>query len=133
MDKTGYTDEFLAFWRLYPRQLRNRIWIRPEKRKAFEVWQEMSNEDKRWAMYSVTKYKKVCSDGQYVCHAPTWLNQQRYEDWDLPNEGAHLPAELTDICQPNNTELDTNTERTRNLRLLKKCQIRWKKEAQSQG
>ena len=118
----GYTPDFLAFWKEYPRQCANGVWTRPCKHEAFLVWLKMSDSQRNHAMYSVGQYRKTIKGGLYVAHARTWLNQRRYEDWDIPEEtGEHLPGKLTSkVGQVVSYEcVNINNERNRQIAALK--------------
>ena len=116
-----YTDDFLAFWGAYPKQLSCGVWHKPAKREAFEVWVRMTESQKAHAMYSVSRYAKTVKDGLVVAHARTWLNQYRYEDFDMPDEGERLPESLTDKMKtvPEKPVVNFNNERNRQMKDLK--------------
>lgn len=122
--RKDYTDDFLAFWRVYPPQLSGRVWHKPGKRLAFEVWLEMSESQKSHAMYSIGKYAQTVKDGKFVAHARTWLNQCRYEDWDMPDIGERLPDELTtkmkmvEKLSEDDRNRKLNAERNRQMKLM---------------
>lgn len=72
---SGYTDDFQAFWSLYPR--------REAKKPAFDSWQRaMKKTTPEVVMAAVTRYaaSRQGQDPKYTAQATTWLNQERWED-----------------------------------------------------
>jgi len=118
--KPIYTDEFLRFWKLYPKQYHpgTNTWIRPAKAEAFEQWEHLDDEDKSHAMYSVMFYRRL--KGQYIWHARRWLRNRGFDDWDMPEEkGEHLPESMTNVVKivPEH-HVNTNNERNRQRKEL---------------
>lgn len=85
-----YTDEFETFWSLYPRK--------EGKGKAFDAFEWATNDmgvSLDAILDGVRKYKKTAqwneSNGKFIPHPVTWLNQKRWEDSPQPmvgNDGA---------------------------------------------
>ena len=75
-------DKFNEFWKLYPRKVAKlaakRSWKRLTNKKINQIFDVLYEHLIRW--------KKT--ELQYIPHASTWLNQQRWEDElePLPNE-----------------------------------------------
>ena len=74
--KKRYTEEFEAWWQVYPRK-------DGSKAKAFDLWKKHTDQfiDIQ-ELYSVTvRFKNVNhgKDQKFIPHATTWLNQSRYE------------------------------------------------------
>jgi hypothetical protein len=71
-----YTNEFLEWWNLYPRN-------DGSKAKAFEVWKKVVDKfiSPRDLYLATSKFKQACNgkDKKYIPHATTWLNQKRWE------------------------------------------------------
>lgn len=78
-----YTPNFEKFWNSYP--------LKVGKGKAFESWQKCKKPvpPLKELLLVVEKYKKTSqwkeSDGKYIPHPTTWINQRRWED--NPKEG----------------------------------------------
>ena len=121
-----YTDEFMAFWKLYPprwheagrRKPKGGVehYYKSEKRLAQKEWNKLSDDDKVWAMYSARLLRK----GKFVKDAFRWLRDGGYEDIDMPDEGERLPESMTNSIKsvPRHT-ININNERNRQMRELK--------------
>ena len=95
-----YTPEFMAFWHKYPGRYHDSG--RPKagggyehywkigKRKAMEQWVNLTDYQKKWAMFSV----KFMKEGQYVPDAFRWLKDGKYEDIDMPEERPTMPVKF---------------------------------------
>lgn len=73
-----YSDDFLEFWREYPKKV--------GKGEAYKRWkkQRLSSEDKK-AILSALKWQKESdiwkkSNGQYIPNPATYISQRRWED-----------------------------------------------------
>ena len=124
-----YAESFLEFWKLYPGRYHEAGRPKPGggyehywkigKRDAAEEWDELTEYDKRWAMYSVTYIKK----GPFVPDASRWLKHGRYEDIDFPEEeGEHLPPSTTTNVFKSvpSARVNLNDERNRQTKELLK-------------
>ena len=87
-----YSQEFLAFWRSYPRRV--------GKGAAWKAWQKANptngvNEEILSAVTAQSKsqaWKR--NGGEFIPHPATWLNQRRWED-DPDNSGKHRPGDVS--------------------------------------
>jgi len=77
-----YSDEFEAFWRLYPR--------RKEKRRALKAWQSALKRgaDPQEIIAGAGRYANECEgkSPKYIKHATTWLNGDCWCDEPDPPE-----------------------------------------------
>ena len=71
-----YAPDFLEWWNAYPRN-------DGSKAKAFEIWKRVTDRDigVRDLFLATCRYKQAQhgKDKKYIPHAPTWLNQRRWE------------------------------------------------------
>lgn len=81
---------FDDFWKLYPR--------REGKAKARERWGKLKPHEQEAALAALPIHLLHQPDPTYFQHAPTWLNQKRWED-DLDPAGPPkpLPEKLRDL------------------------------------
>ena len=67
---------FEEFWKLYPRKV--------SKRVAQKIWERMTKDEQEAAFEALPvhiKYWKLKeTDLDFIPHASTWLNQERFED-----------------------------------------------------
>lgn len=78
-----YSDEFEAFWKVYPRKV--------GKRAAWKAWQQALRHD---SVEAITRGAKRYADDpnreqRYTAHPTTWLNGGRWEDEPLPARGGN--------------------------------------------
>jgi hypothetical protein len=85
-------EQFEAFWRLYPRKV--------AKAAARKAWLRLVK-DTKLADYVVLALRKqinaqewLSKDVQFIPHATTWINQQRWEDEVVP---ANQPASAAPV------------------------------------
>lgn len=68
--------EFNLFWAQYPRKV--------GKLTAQRSWQKMSDDHKQKALEAIVEHRKYWvakgTDWEFIPHASTWLNQERFED-----------------------------------------------------
>lgn len=94
--------DFEQFWQLYPRKV--------GKLTAKRSWQKLSHENKQKALQAIVEHRKYWvakgTDWEFIPHASTWLNQERFEDeldltpkapkidkdWMFSNEGIEKKA-----------------------------------------
>ena len=99
---TGITEMFEEFWALYPRKI--------AKAAARKAWSKMTSEQQLMAAKAISthcEYWKVKeTELEFVPHASSWLNGERYEDeiiiepkktkeskeWMFSNEGIDAKA-----------------------------------------
>jgi hypothetical protein len=74
--RDGYSEDFEAFWSLYPRQ--------EAKKPASVSWERLSDADKALAMEAIPKHAAMWAregrEKKVIPHATTWLNQERWAD-----------------------------------------------------
>lgn len=86
-DPDPVAEQFDDFWRHYPRHSRNG---KPggggSRAKALQRWRSMTAQQRDQAMAAVDNYRAWCErdDGELAAHATTWLNEQRWEQWQEP-------------------------------------------------
>ena len=68
--------EFNLFWAQYPRKV--------GKLTAQRSWQKMPDDHKQKALEAIVEHRKYWAakgtDWEFIPHASTWLNQERFED-----------------------------------------------------
>ena len=68
--------EFNLFWAQYPRKV--------GKLTAQRSWQKMPDDHKQKALEAIVEHRKYWSakgtEWEFIPHASTWLNQERFED-----------------------------------------------------
>lgn len=83
------TDEgFEEFWRQYPRGRAGKPGGDGARKPTEQRWKRMTGEERRAARRGVDHYRAWCEQQEtpYVAHALTWLNQERWEQWQTPAE-----------------------------------------------
>jgi hypothetical protein len=67
---------FENFWSQYPKKV--------GKLTAKRSWEKLSQENQQKALKAIVEHRKYWSakgtDWEYIAHASTWLNQERFED-----------------------------------------------------
>jgi hypothetical protein len=80
-------EQFASFWNRYPRHPVNR---KPggggSRAKALQRWRRLTQTQRDQALAAVDHYRAWCErdDGETAAHATTWLNDQRWEQWQEP-------------------------------------------------
>jgi len=68
--------EFNLFWAQYPRKI--------GKLTARRSWEKLSQENQQKALEAIVEHRKYWAakgtDWEFIPHASTWLNQERFED-----------------------------------------------------
>ena len=66
--------EYVLFYSSYP--------LKKSKQQGLNVWQRMSEEEKKLAAAAVKDFAKSCigKEDKYIKHISTWLNQKCWED-----------------------------------------------------
>jgi len=68
--------EFNLFWAQYPRKI--------GKLTAQRSWEKLSQENQQKALEAIVEHRKYWvakgTDWEFIPHASTWLNQERFED-----------------------------------------------------
>ena len=67
---------FDEFWSIYPRKV--------GRLTAKRSWEKLSQENKQKALEAIVEHRKYWvakgTDWEFIPHASTWLNQERFED-----------------------------------------------------
>lgn len=68
-------DKFNEFWKIYPRKV--------NKKQALKLFSKIKEKDYEKVLHAVKVFsaEQINTDEQYIPHASTWLNQERYEDY----------------------------------------------------
>jgi len=68
--------DFNLFWAQYPRKI--------GKLTAQRSWEKLSQENQQKALEAIVEHRKYWvakgTDWEFIPHASTWLNQERFED-----------------------------------------------------
>lgn len=117
-----YDPKFEYVWKKWPRRWSRTkgVWIKRKKVPAWKKWQTLDEATQDIIVSCVLQARE--QEGSYPRDLVTWLNQEGWEDLDLGEDyQAILPKELTqEIGHPGALrEVDTNMQRTINLRKLK--------------
>lgn len=74
----SYPKEFERFWDRYPRKVK--------KVQALKAWEQINDDLKQRALRAVEKFAEDCkkknTEPEFFAHAPTWLNNDRWEDFE---------------------------------------------------
>ena len=75
--KKTYTDDFLNFWKVYPRKVC--------KGAAFKAWRKANGKPPVENLIAIVECHKQTdqwqnNNGQFIPYPATWLNQRRWED-----------------------------------------------------
>lgn len=67
---------FEQFWQQYPKKV--------GKLTAKRSWEKLSLENQQKALEAIVEHRKYWTakgtEWEFICHASTWLNQERFED-----------------------------------------------------
>jgi hypothetical protein len=81
---------FDEFWSIYPRKV--------GRLTAKRSWEKLSEEKKAKAMEAVIEHRKYWvakgTDWEFIPHASTWLNQERFEDELVIEQKENKPPKL---------------------------------------
>ena len=77
---------FEDFWQRYPRGRAGKPGGDGSKKPALQKWRRLSEEERKLCLSAVDHYRQhVESDGGPIAaHAVTWLNQERWDQWQEP-------------------------------------------------
>lgn len=83
-------DNFEQFWGDFPRGQAGKPGGDGSKKRAKQRWDNMTGPQQQLALAAVGNYAAHVEspDGPWACHASTWLNQDRWEQWQKPAERA---------------------------------------------
>ncbi len=105
-----YADDFLTFWKIYPRKV--------GKDAAWRVW-KARNGIRPAVMDLVTAIQKQTQsiqwqkeNGQFIPNPATWLNQGRWDDEPIPINGSVAAGER-DVREYQSEKRPTETEQQR--------------------
>lgn len=80
-NKQIYTPDFELFWSKYPRKVAKKV--------AFQKWNKVAKSEaaKKLITQCAENYARTCADKkteeQYILHPSTFLNQERYLDYEI--------------------------------------------------
>lgn len=87
---------FLDFWDLYPKRV--------AKKDATRAWAKLTPTQKVEAVTALVEWRRIWrnKDTEFLPHAATWLNGERWED-EVPQEyrqstAAHIDAKLPEVA-----------------------------------
>jgi hypothetical protein len=82
--------DFEQFWQLYPRKV--------GRLTAKRSWEKLSQENKQKALEAIVEHRKYWvakgTDWEFIPHASTWLNQERFEDELVIEQKENKPPKL---------------------------------------
>lgn len=96
--KKEYTSDFESFWNAYPRKI--------GKAEAFKTWKTVlkKGEDPQIIIQCAENYKAQCdrmnTETQYIKHPKTFLNEERYKDYQEGGAGLGKPKGSAEELQP---------------------------------
>lgn len=90
--RQAYTEEFLAFWELYPPRFNSSKFI------AFKAWQRLDEDEQKQATRTAPIYarSRAGKDEEYTAHAATWLNGRYFETIVAPRSAVPAPPPQID-------------------------------------
>ena len=117
----NYTDEFQTFWKLFPARWSQATggYVKRKKPLAFKKWQKLPKEIKDKCFRVVKKVKKSEGGASSVRDCVTWLNQEGWDDIEEPEQGQHLPEELTNVFKIVHDKININNRRNEEMKKLK--------------
>ena len=77
---------FDDFWQRYPRGRAGKPGGDGSRKKALQRWRRMTQQQRDQALAAVDNYRAHVEspDGAFAAHATTWLNDERWEQWQQP-------------------------------------------------
>ena len=112
-----YTEDFETFWVKYPARWSQSMsaHIKRRKQPAFISWQKLSLEVQQECISKVHLIKQAEGGASAVRDCATWLNQEGWDDIDLPEENIKtLPKKYTNsVFMEDNFKIDTNEQRNK--------------------
>jgi len=77
---------FDRFWQAYPRGKAGKPGGDGARKPAMQKWRRLTDDQRRACLVAVEHYRTHVEspDGPIAAHALTWLNQERWEDWQEP-------------------------------------------------
>lgn len=78
--KQAYTEEFLAFWLVYPPRFNSSKFL------AFKAWLRLDDDEQGQATRAAPVYarSRTGKDEEYTAHAASWLNGKYFETIGVP-------------------------------------------------
>jgi hypothetical protein len=79
--------QFVDFWDRYPRHhTSGKPGGGGSRKKALQRWRNLTQRQRDQALAAVDNYRGWCErdDGEFAAHATTWLNEERWEQWQQP-------------------------------------------------
>lgn len=83
-------DGFDQFWQQYPRGPAGKPGGDGSRKKAHAAWKRMSQKNRDLALNAIGNYADYVKqpDAPNAAHAVTWLNQERWEQWQTPAQSS---------------------------------------------
>ena len=82
--------DFNLFWAQYPKKV--------GKLTARRSWEKLSQENQQKALQAIVEHRKYWAakgtDWEFIPHASTWLNQERFEDELVIEQKENKPPKL---------------------------------------
>lgn len=109
IEKKDKTTLFTMFWSSYPKK--------QNKSYSQQVFNKVKQSEFEHIMYSLERFKETRewmeNDGKFIPMASTWLNQQRWLDFDMPeaqNE-EYIPPDIEPEPEPEHLPMTPEAER----------------------
>lgn len=79
-------DLFEQFWTSYPRGRSGKPGGGGAKKPALQKWRRLTDDERSECLAAVDNYRAYveADDGPYAAHVTTWLNEERWEQWQTP-------------------------------------------------
>lgn len=80
------TESFNRFWELYPRGQAGKTGGDGARKPTLQRWRRLTNAEREACLKAVDHYRRHVEspDGPHAAYALTWLNQERWEQWQTP-------------------------------------------------
>jgi hypothetical protein len=90
-EPTPADDGFDEFWSRYPRGPAGKLGGDGAKKTAQASWKRMTVGQRRLALAAIDNYSAYLNEpgSPNAAHASTWLNQERWEQWQTPAKPKH--------------------------------------------
>jgi hypothetical protein len=101
-DPTNHVDDqFDEFWRRYPRGKAGKPGGDGPKKPALQRWQKLTDDQRKACLDAVDNYRThvTAKDGPIAAHVTTWLNQERWEQWQTAARDGPGPPPRANLCE----------------------------------